>query len=80
MKHIKNAFDYHQELGELKVIIDSIENTLAYIDNAFEQVNDETPDIFHMCLSMAQADLRKSHARLQKRYDEIINKLSGSYF
>ena len=64
--NIRNAFDYHQELGDLKKVLDSIDNTLEYLDNAFEAVDDSTPHIFHMSLSMSQADLRTAREKIQK--------------
>ena len=79
MSNIKNAFDYHNELSQLKALVDSIGNTLDYIDAAFTHVEDPN-SVLSMSLSLAQADLNKSLAFIQAHHDEIKNKLSSSYF
>lgn len=80
MTHIRNAFDYHNELSELKAVINSIENTLEYLDSAFTHIDEADTGVIPMALSLAQADLKKSHKKLKDRHDDIINKLSSSYF
>lgn len=80
MNNIKNAFDYHKELSELKALMDSIEYTLEYVDSAFSHVKEDEGGMINMSLSLAQADLNKSLASTKKRHDDIISKLSSSYF
>jgi hypothetical protein len=80
MTNIKNAFDYHNELSEVKALIKSIDYTLGYIESALNRVEDDDDSMVSMALSLAQADLRKCLARNNARHEELVNKLSGSYF
>ena len=79
-QHIKNALEYHNELSELTKLVKSIEYSMEYIESAFTHIKDDTNNMAAMALSLAQADLQKSHAVLKERLSEIENKLAASYF
>lgn len=79
---IKNAFDYSQELSELNTLLDSLASTLEYIEGAIYSAESATEDrgMEAMALSLAKTDIKKSQEYITIRRDEIVNKLSGSFF
>jgi len=79
---VKNAFDYSQELSELNTILESLSNTLEYVEGAIynAESSEEDRSMEAMALSLAKTDIKKSQEYISIRRDEIVNKLSGSFF
>ncbi|QIZ05629.1 DUF342 domain-containing protein [Priestia megaterium] len=75
----KNALDYHIELVELKKLIDSIEQTLEWVEAAYSHLPEDQPgSVPEVALAFSEGDLRKSYEKFIKLYDEITQELMNT--